>query len=90
MYINIKFAYDGRNWEYTRSVDELARNYDDESYAYFLEGVDDNLGFEINILKDDDGNLIEEGYMVAYDGQFCDELEGIAVCHDAEVKFLNE
>lgn len=69
--INIQatFEYDGANYKYTCPYNELDRNYDDESYAYFLKSIPNTeCGlFEINILKDKETELmIEDGYVAIY------------------------
>lgn len=69
--INIQaiFEYDGANYKYTCPYNELDRNYDDESYAYFLKSIPNTeCGlFEINILKDKETELmIENGYVAIY------------------------
>ena len=67
--IQAEFIYEGVNYKYTCPYNELDRNYDDESYAYFLKSIPNTeCGlFEINILKDKETELmIEEGYVAAY------------------------
>lgn len=69
--INIQatFEYEGVNYKYTCPYNELDRNYDDESDAYFLERIPNTeCGlFEINILKEKETELmIEDGYVAIY------------------------
>ena len=67
--IQATFEYDGANYKYTCPYNELDRNYDDESYAYFLKSIPNTeCGlFEINILKDKETELmIEDGYVAIY------------------------
>ena len=67
--IQAKFVYNGVNYKFTCPYNELDRNYDDESYAYFLERIpntEDGL-FEINIVKTEETNLVkEEGYVAVF------------------------
>lgn len=70
MNIQASFIFDKIPYVFSRPIDSLDRNYDDEGYAYFLESMpntEDGL-FEINILKanEDGGNLIEDGYVSVY------------------------
>lgn len=70
MSIQASFIFDKVPFIFSRPIDSLDRNYDDEGYAYFLEAIpntEDGL-FEINVLKDDEdgGNLIEDGYVSVY------------------------
>jgi len=63
------FSYNGTRFEYNCAVDNLVRNYDDESYAYWLERIPKTRCglFEINIIKNDDSlSLMEEGYVAIY------------------------
>ena len=67
--IQAEFIYNGVNYKYTCPYNELDRNYDDETYAYFLKDIPNTeCGlFEINILKDKETELmIEEGYVAIY------------------------
>ena len=69
--INIQatFEYEGTRYQFTCPYNELNRNYDDESYAYFLERIPNTeCGlFEINILKDKETELmVEDGYVAIY------------------------
>lgn len=80
--INIQatFEYEGTRYKFTCPYNELDRNYDDESYAYFLERIPDTeCGlFEINIIKEEEQNLmIEDGYVAIYSSLeqgFTDEI----------------
>lgn len=70
MIIQANFVYKGKSFQYSRSQKKLDRNYDDESYAYFVEPIADTEDgfFEINILKSEEvkGVLQEEGYTAVY------------------------
>lgn len=72
MTIKANFTFGDDSYTFSRSLVSLDRNYDDESYAYFIEPIPDtNNGiFEINILKDreNSGELIEKGYASIYSG----------------------
>lgn len=67
-------------------MDDLARNYDDEGYAYFLEEIPTvKYGlFEINLLKKEaDNSFTGTGYVAVYhnaDGVSPDE------CMDARIE----
>lgn len=70
MNIHAFFTFRGVSYTFTRSLSSFDRNYDDESYAYFLERIpntEDGL-FEINVVKDWDngGELVEVGYTSIY------------------------
>ena len=70
MIINYKFtSYDGQEIEGMRT--EFDRNYDDEETAIFFvedEHHADTEGyFEVNIRKDKDGRLMQEGYVAEYE-----------------------
>lgn len=70
MIINYKFtSYDGQEIEGMRT--EFDRNYDDEDTAIFFvedEHHSDTEGyFEVNIRKDKDGRLMQEGYVAEYE-----------------------
>lgn len=78
--IQAQFVYNGANYKFTCPYNELDRNYDDESYAYFLERIpntEDGL-FEINIIKEEENNMmIEDGYVAIYSSLeqgFTDEI----------------
>ena len=78
--IQAEFIYGGINYQFTCPYNELDRNYDDESYAYFLERIpntEDGL-FEINIIKEEENNMmIEDGYIAIYSSLeqgFTDEI----------------
>ena len=63
--IHVKFTYNGEEYETNRN--EYDRNYEDEGYALiFIEGENRQL-FEVNVLKNDNGELIEDGYVAVYD-----------------------
>lgn len=67
--IQAEFIYEGVNYKYTCPYNELDRNYDDETYAYFLKDIPNTeCGFfEINILKDKETELmIKDGYVAIY------------------------
>ncbi|MGM9826506.1 MAG: hypothetical protein ACI3Z8_08750 [Paludibacteraceae bacterium] len=67
--IQATFEYEGTRYQFTCPYNKLDRNYDDESYAYFLESIpntEDGL-FEINIVKAEETNLMkEEGYVAVF------------------------
>lgn len=85
--INIQatFEYEGTRYQFTCPYNELDRNYDDESYAYFLERIPNTeCGlFEINIIKEEEKNLIiEDGYVAIYstfEQGFTDEIIGASI-----------
>lgn len=67
--IQVEFIYGGVNYKYIHPYNKLDRNYDDESYAYFLEHIPNTeCGlFEINILKEKgEDMMIEDGYVAIY------------------------
>ena len=67
--IQAEFIYEGVNYKYTCPYNELDRNFDDETYAYFLKDIPNTeCGlFEINILEDKETELmIENGYVAIY------------------------
>lgn len=67
MIIQAIFDYKGQHHVFSRSIDNLDRNYDDEEYAYFLEPFNNEESmYEINILKNDEGEIIEDGYTALY------------------------
>ena len=72
--IRASFTYNGRSFHYSCPINELDRNYDDESTAYFIVPIqrrkreDDFPFFEINIIRDvETGQLIPEGYVTIYE-----------------------
>lgn len=64
--ITLKFNFQGENYELNREIENFDRNYDDESYGivYLDYGLD--RFFEINVLKDENGNFTEEAYVAVY------------------------
>ena len=64
--ITLKFNFQGENYELNREIENFDRNYDDESYGivYLDYGLD--RFFEINVLKDENGNFTEEAYVAIY------------------------
>lgn len=64
--ITLKFKFQGENYELNREIENFDRNYDDESYGivYLDYGLD--RFFEINVLKDENGNFTEEAYVAVY------------------------
>jgi hypothetical protein len=67
--IQATFDYEGTKFQYTCPYSQLDRNYDDETYAYFLKDIPNaECGlFEINILKDKETELmVEDGYVAIY------------------------
>ncbi len=63
------FTFEGKLYTLTCPYKVLDRNYDDESYAYFLKRIPKTrFGlFEINILKDEvSGAMLEQGYVSVY------------------------
>ena len=70
MKIQADYIFEDKSYHFIRSVDDFDRNYDDESYAYFIEprtNTEDGF-FEINILRNDDGDVLQEnGYVAVYD-----------------------
>ena len=86
MIINFKFtSFDGQIVEGMRT--ELDRNYDDEETAIiFVEDehhADTEGYFEVNIRKDKDGRLTQEGYVAEYESS--DEAE---TAHITELTML--
>lgn len=86
MIIRFKFtSFDGQEIEGMRT--ELDRNYPDEETALiFLEDehhADTEGYFELNIRKDKDGRLIQEGYVAEYESS--DEAE---TAHITELTLL--
>lgn len=70
MTIHAFFTIEGITYTFIRPLALFDRNYDDESYAYFLEPIpnaEDGL-FEINVFKDleKEGGLIADGYTSIY------------------------
>ncbi len=67
MIIQATFDYRGQHHVFSRSIDEFDRNYNDEEYAYFLEPFNNEESiYEINILKNDEGEILEDGYTAIY------------------------
>lgn len=67
--------YEGKHYTYELSVDEIARNYDDEDYCYWLRPLDENdengkwLEINMEMTLGEDGNYskpTETGYAVVY------------------------
>lgn len=85
MNIQTEFVYNGVNYKFTCPYNEFDRNYDDESYAYFLKSIPNTeCGlFEINIIKEEEKNLIiEDGYVAIYstfEQGFTDEIIGASI-----------
>lgn len=70
MTIEAVFDFENHTYKFSRSYQELDRNYSDESYVYFIEERPNTEAgfFEINILKDEENNkMIEKGYVAIYD-----------------------
>lgn len=82
------FTHQGENLRFEREIISLDRNYDDERYAYFIEPSShaENGIYEINIDKDEDGNLIPKGYAAYYE-DFNDNDFTILI--DAKIQFLD-
>lgn len=93
MKIVATFNYDGKEYKRECRVENLARNWSDEQYAYFItpldesKSLDETKAFEVNIRKDGDGYLISKGYVVVYD-HYCDNggMETIK----AKIEFVDE
>lgn len=68
MNINVKFQYNGKDYEFTCPETTLDRNYNDEDYACFFESIPDTeqAYFEVNIHKRD-GVLIPDGYVNVFE-----------------------
>ena len=72
-----EFNYNGKKYVRCRELSKFDRNYSDEMYGYFIEQLDENKSlddtkvFEINVLKDDNGEFISDGYVAVYD-YYCD------------------
>ena len=63
MIYNVQFTYEGMEYNYALDTDELDRNFEDESTAYWLI----HPLFEINIYRNEDtGELTTEGYVKPY------------------------
>ena len=64
--ITLKFKFQSEDYELNREIENFDRNYDDESYGivYLDYGLD--RFFEINVLKDGNGNFTEEAYVAVY------------------------
>ena len=43
MKFDIEFGFEGKKYQFCRSLNELDRNYDDEGYAYLLD-FKENMG----------------------------------------------
>ncbi|MCQ2319594.1 MAG: hypothetical protein MJZ90_11870 [Bacteroidales bacterium] len=71
MNITAIFNFENKIYKFSRLFEELDRNYDDESYAYFIEEWPntENGIFEINLFKNNnlEGKIIEKGYVAVYD-----------------------
>ena len=61
MRLKLELLIEGEMTRFELDTDELARNYDDETYAYWI--VEDKRGYihEINIWKDERGNFMMFG-----------------------------
>ena len=81
--IHVSFTFKGKKYETTRN--EYDRNYEDEGYALiFIEGKNGQL-FEVNVLKNDNGELIEDGYVSVYEDM--DDIMPTEYVENIEVSF---
>lgn len=55
------FNFKGKTIDFALDIDDLARNYDDEWYAYWVEKDSDGCVHEINIDKADNGSFKASG-----------------------------
>lgn len=87
MLIEVSFK-SSLGFDYHKIVTELDRNYDDEGYALiFIDSQESRFGgyYEVNILKDDNGNLKEEdAYVNGFD--FKEDTEPCETINDVKVK----
>ena len=87
MLIEVSFK-SSLGFDYHEIVTELDRNYDDEPYALiFIDSQESRFGgyYEVNILKDDKGNLKEEdAYVNGFD--FKEDTEPCETINDVKVK----
>lgn len=69
---HVVFNYNGKHYEREVLEHDLDRNFMDEGYAYLFiheydTGQDGGRYFEVNILKDDNGEFKPEGYVNVFD-----------------------
>lgn len=62
--IDYKFNAYGKEYDFRLNTRELNRNYDDEDYCYWIKESDGHY-FEINIYKDEQGELTNNGCVFA-------------------------
>ena len=90
MRIRVNFNYKGEPFQFERADNDLDRNYDDEPYAYMLAngGLFEYGGFEINLLKDENGNFTHEAYVNVFEDW--DDNEPIETITDLKITFVHE
>jgi len=84
---HIVFNYNGKHYERDVLEHDLDRNFMDEGYAYvFIHEYDttkDGRYFEVNILKDENGEFKPEGYVNVFDHEddsdYSDQIEDIGI-----------
>jgi hypothetical protein len=86
MKIVATFNYDGKEYKRECRVENLARNWPDEQYAYFITPLDETKAFEVNIRKDEDGYLISRGHVVVIGSVDNGGMETIK----AKIEFVDE
>ncbi len=87
MTVGATFDWGDENYSYKCKAEDLKIAFGKGRYAYFTKKVPNFVRslFEINILKDEDGNLIEKGYVAFY--KSIDDSCPYK-CFDADIKFL--
>ena len=90
MRIRVNFNYKGEHFQFERESNDLDRNYNDEPYAYILEDCYHFYygGFEINLLKDENGNFTHEAYVNVFEDW--DDNEPIETITDLKINFVHE
>ena len=86
--ITVDFTFGDKSYKFSCPFNQLDRNYEDESYAYFLHRIPETRYglFEMNILKDyEGGHLQEHGYVSVYSNM--DNVKPDKLI-DAHIKFM--
>ena len=90
MKIRVLFYYKREVFEFERDINDLDRNYAYEPYAYILEDCYhfENGGFEINLLKDENGNFNHKAYVNIFEDW--EDNEPSETIIDVEVTFVHK
>ena len=85
---NVSFEMFGVRYDMTFDTNEIDRNYDDETYAYWVIERNGKF-FEVNIWKDDNGNFTDSGKVYGFSDRGNFENAGDAD-EEVDVKFTDE